>query len=216
MPPAEFFWTPSRFEPQKNGRPPVRLKKAMPEPLLRSSRHSRKVGSIPEGRTASVYKMLAARAPQARGVIMEQASLLTILASSPGFAANLAGVMPAIRAGMNRAAARYEPGRKELVDAINETARREGVALTSGGGKQISKEVLDKWLQPGERGHAPGLEAIMCFCLAVKDYSPLEAIWKPFGLVLMPADDLRYLKLGKAQARYEEARAELKNARAKL
>ena len=147
---------------------------------------------------------------------MEQASLLQFFTASPGFAANLAGVMPAIRAGMNRAAAHYEPGRKELVDAINETAKREGLALTSGGGKQISLEHLNKWLQPGERGHAPTLEAIMVFCLATKDYSPLEAIWKPFGLVLIPAEDMRFLTLGKAQANYEDARAALKTARAKV
>ena len=147
---------------------------------------------------------------------MEQASLFQLFEAAPGFVANLAGVMPAIRAGMNRTASRYTPGRKMLVDAINDVARREGIALTSGGGKKISPEILDKWLQPQERGHAPCLEGILCFCLASGDYSPLEPIWKPFGLVLIPADELRFLNVGKAQVRLEEARAELKKAKARL
>ena len=130
------------------------------------------------------------------GRVVGQASLLDFLAVNTG-TAGLAGVMPAVRAAMNRVAGEYKLGRKMLVDAINQTAQREGIALTSGGGKAIKEDQLNKILQHGDRGHEPTLGFILCFCLAAKDYAPLEPLWKPFGLVLIPAQELRYLEYGK-------------------
>ncbi|MDR1659554.1 MAG: hypothetical protein LBR94_04320 [Desulfovibrio sp.] len=106
--------------------------------------------------------------------------------------------MPAVRAAMNRAAGEYEPGRKMLVEAINRTARREGIALTSGGGKAITDAQLDKALQHGDRGHEPSLAFILCLCLATGDFTPLEPVWKVFGLVLVSPADAHFLEYGKA------------------
>jgi hypothetical protein len=125
-----------------------------------------------------------------------QLSLFDI-ASAADTPVGLAGVMPAVRAVMARVAKDYGEGRKLLVDAINEVARRENVALTSGGGKRISKDQLDKWLQSGERGHGPTPEAVWCFCVATKNTDPLEPIWKAFRLTLIPASDVPLLEYGK-------------------
>jgi hypothetical protein len=144
---------------------------------------------------------------------MEQASLLSLLGSG---AVGLAGVMPAVRAGMNRAAKNYAPGRKMLVDAINDVAEREGIALTSGGGKSVKPDIVDKWLQPRERGHAPSFEAILCFCLATGDHTPLEPLWRSLGLAVIPAKELPYLEIGKAEVEKKKADSKRKAAWAKL
>jgi hypothetical protein len=128
---------------------------------------------------------------------MSQGSLFDTIPASSG-TAGLAGVMPAVRAIMNRVAGEYPAGRKMLVDALAETARREGIPLTSGGGKVIKEDQLDKILQHGDRGHEPTLGFILCFCFTTKNYAALEPIWKPFGLVLIPAKDLRWLEYGKS------------------
>lgn len=147
---------------------------------------------------------------------MSQASLLDFLTANTGATAGLAGVMPAVRAIMNRVAGEYEPGRKMLVDALIETAKREGIALTSGGGKVISEAQLDKILQHGDRGHEPTLGFILCFCLTTGDYSALEPVWKPFGLVLIPAGDLRFLEYGKTCDALKKARETKKKLEARL
>lgn len=111
-------------------------------------------------------------------------------------------MMPAIRAEMNRVAAGYEPGRKLLVDAISKVAQREAVALTPGGAKTLDPAVLDKWLQPGDRGHAPHLEAIICFCVATGNASPLKPVLEALGLTAISKselDDLEYGKICRAQ-----------------
>ena len=63
---------------------------------------------------------------------MQQASLLALLtqAASARSTLGLAGVMPEVRATMNRVAGGYSKGRKMLVDAINGVAKRESVPLT--------------------------------------------------------------------------------------
>ena len=131
------------------------------------------------------------------GMKQKQASLFDIT-SSPEEAVGLAGMMPAIRAAMNRTAADYESGRKLLVDAVIEIARREAVPMTSGGGKAITQDMLDKWLQPSDRGHAPSLEMIICFCLATGDASPITPILQLLGLCAVSQADLGYLEYGKA------------------
>ena len=128
----------------------------------------------------------------------------------------LAGIVPAIRAEMNRAASNYEPGRKQLVDAIIEVAQREAVALTSGGAKTIQPETLDKWLQPADRGHAPSLEAIICFCLATRNAGPIRPILKALGLVAVSQRDLEYLDYGKACAAARAAKEQKRKLEARL
>lgn len=147
---------------------------------------------------------------------MDQCSLLEMLNAPTGAYRHLAGVMPAIRANMNRVASEYPEGRKMLVDAIVEVAQREAIPITASGGKTITKEQLDKFLQHGERGHEPTLGFILCFCIATKDYSALEPIWKPFGLVLIPARDLPLLEYGRTCDALKKAREQKKKLEARL
>ena len=130
---------------------------------------------------------------------MRQASLFDILApEDPDESVGLAGVVPAIRAAMNRVAGKDEECRKQLVESINAVAKRENVALTRGGGKAIEKGTLDKWVQSGsDQGHAPSLEAIMCFCLATGDASPVKPMLKALGLEVIHKAELEDLEYGK-------------------
>ena len=129
---------------------------------------------------------------------MRQGSLFDLLPpDNPDETVALVGMMPAVRAEMNRVAAEYEPGRKLLVDAITKIAQRETVALSPGGAKTLEPSVLDKWLQPTDRGHAPHLEAIICFCLATGNASPIKPVLKVLGLVAIPESELEDLEYGK-------------------
>ena len=126
---------------------------------------------------------------------MQQYSLFDILPEAdPDDAVGLAGLMPSIRAAMNRVAGKDEECRKQLVESINAVAKRESVPLTKGGGKAIEKPTLDKWLQPSEQGHAPSLEGIIIFCLATGDATPLKPIMMLLGLEVVAKEDLRYLE----------------------
>ncbi len=118
----------------------------------------------------------------------------------------LAGLMPALRAAMNRAAGEDEAGRKLLVDRINAVAQSAGVRLTSGSAKVISKDTLDKWLNPLDRDHTPGLLAVVAVCIATRDHGALRVLLQCFGLDLMTAEDRKHRDYGKACLAEREAR----------
>jgi hypothetical protein len=148
---------------------------------------------------------------------MRQGSLFDLLPpNQPDEIIGLVGVMPAVRAAMNRVAGEYKDGRKMLVDAINKVARQECVALTRNGGKGITEDQLNKFLQPGEQGHEPDIRLVLCFCKATGDYTPLAPLWKPFGLVVIPAADLPLLEYGKTCDALKKAREHKKKLEARL
>ena len=147
-------------------------------------------------------------------VMKQQASLFDFMEKEE--ALGLAGLLPQIRAAMNVAAARDLEGRKMLVEKINTVARREAVALTAGGGKSVSLEQVNKWLQPAEKGHAPSLDALVCFCVATGDASPLKPLLSMLRLVAVSREDLEYLEYGKACVALREVREKKKKLEAKL
>ncbi len=118
----------------------------------------------------------------------------------------LAGLVPSIRAAMNRAAGGDESGRKLLVDKINAIAALAGVRLTAGNTKAISKDTLDKWLSPGDRDHTPSLMAVVVFCAATGSREPLRMMLQSLGLDVMTLEDRRLRDYGRACAAEREAR----------
>lgn len=111
---------------------------------------------------------------------------------------NLSGVIPAVRAAMNRAAGESAEGRKLLVDRINAIARSHNLRLTRGNARVISKDLLDKWLAPHDRDHTPSLLAVVVFCHATGDFGPLEAILRTLGLGILTPEVLRDAHFGRA------------------
>ncbi len=147
---------------------------------------------------------------------MIQASLFKYLTPEAGCVVGLAGLMPMIRAEMNRVASEYEPGRKILAEAISKIAKREGVTLGPTGAKTITEETLDKILQSTDAGRDCSLKLILCFCLAAGDFSPLRPLLKLAGLVAIPHEDMRFLEYGKTCDALKKAREQKRKLEAGL
>lgn len=131
---------------------------------------------------------------------MRQLSLLTDYA-------HLAGLMPAVRGAMRRAAGAEEgEGRKALVDSINSIAANGEVRLTTGNNKSITKDTLDKWLSPSDSSHPPSVIAIVVFCLATADMTPLRQILKAAGLAIATEQEQRDAEYGRACRLEREAK----------
>lgn len=118
----------------------------------------------------------------------------------------LAGLIPSLRAAMNRAAGADAAGRKLLVDRINDIARQAGLRLTTGNALSISKDTLDKWLAPSDRDHTPSLLAVVVFCAATGDSAPLQMMLRALGLDVMTAEDRIHRDYGRACLAEREAR----------
>lgn len=123
-----------------------------------------------------------------------------------GHAPRLAGAAASVRAAMNHAAGEYPAGRKQLVDVLNEIARRDSLRLTGGNVRSISKDTLDKMLSPGDQTHKPSTDAVLAMVAATGDVGPLEALLEPFGLKIMTPEVERDYLFGRAVREEKEAR----------
>jgi len=141
---------------------------------------------------------------------MRQGSLFD---DDPG---RISGLLPAMRAAMNHAAGEDEAGRKLLVDRINAVARDAGIRLTAGNAKVISKDTLDKWLNPNDRDHTPGILAVAAICAATKDAGALRALLQAVGLDVMTPEDRIHRDYGTACLAERQARKHKKMLEEKI
>ncbi len=111
-----------------------------------------------------------------------------------------------MRAAMNRSAGEDETGRKQLVDRLNTVSRDAGIRLTAGNAKAISKDTLDKWLNPNDRDHTPSVAAVAAFCCATRDPAPMRVLLRVLGLDLMTEEDRKLRDYGRACLAEREAR----------
>jgi len=118
----------------------------------------------------------------------------------------LSGLVQAMRAAMNRSAGEDETGRKQLVDRLNTVSRDAGIRLTAGNAKAISKDTLDKWLNPNDRDHTPSVAAVAAFCCATRDPAPMRVLLRVLGLDLMTEEDRKLRDYGRACLAEREAR----------
>lgn len=126
----------------------------------------------------------------------------------------LSGAMPLIKAALRRVAGdENSEGRKLLVDKINKIARISGVKLTGGNVRAISKDTLDKWLSPSDESHPPSVVAILAFCLATQNTTPLRVMLRVAGLDVMTEEDRLYAEIGRRSVEAKRKNAEAKKAR---
>ncbi len=126
----------------------------------------------------------------------------------------LSGAMPSIKAAFRRVAGdENSEGRKLLVDKINKIARISGVKLTGGNVRAISKDTLDKWLSPSDESHPPSVVAILAFCLATQNTTPLRVMLRVAGLDVMTEEDRLYAEIGRRSVEAKRKNAEAKKAR---
>ena len=126
----------------------------------------------------------------------------------------LSGAMPSIKAALRRVAGdENSEGRKLLVDKINKIARISGVKLTGGNVRAISKDTLDKWLSPSDESHPPSVVAILAFCLATQNTTPLRVMLRVAGLDVMTEEDRLYAEIVRRSVEAKRKNAEAKKAR---
>ncbi|MEG2173746.1 MAG: hypothetical protein RRY29_10895, partial [Desulfovibrionaceae bacterium] len=97
-------------------------------------------------------------------------------------------------------------GRKSLPDTINSIATSGGVRLTTGNSKTITKDILDKWVSPSDTSHPPSLLAIVVFCLATQDISPLKLVLKAVALHIATDEEMKDAAYGRACRLEREAK----------
>ncbi len=131
--------------------------------------------------------------------------------------ANLASVLPAVKAAMRMVAGTPEgEGRKSLPDKINAVASSSGVRLTAGNARMVSKDTLDKWLSPSDDSHPPSILAVLAFCAATDDHTPLRAMLRCVGLDVMTPDERKLCEYGRTLLEQKKVKRRLRKLEEEL
>ncbi|KAF1073587.1 hypothetical protein ACQ0P8_04205 [Halodesulfovibrio aestuarii] len=131
--------------------------------------------------------------------------------------AKLAGVMPQVRANMNSVMKeRPNLSRDQLADELTEISRAAGILLSTRNAKCVSRAMLDKWLQPAAREHPPPILAVVAFCMATGDISPLLPILQAVGCEIMSEEDKKLRDYAQAVLSERDAKKRKKQLEAQL
>lgn len=122
------------------------------------------------------------------------------------FQAQAPGLVPMVKTAMRDAARDSNLSREQILDRMNGIAMVAGVRLTIGNASALSQATLDKWLNPADREHVPGILAVNVFCAAVANHAPLEAQLAAHGLEMLKAEDVFHRDYGRACLAEKEAR----------
>lgn len=131
--------------------------------------------------------------------------------------AKLAGVLPQVRANMNHVMKELPNlSRDQLADELTEISHAAGIQLSTRNAKGVSRATLDKWLQPAAREHPPPILAVVAFCMATGDISPLQPILQAVGCEIMSEEDKKLRDYARAVLSEREAKKRKKQLEAQL
>ena len=141
---------------------------------------------------------------------MRQLSLLEDIAQ-------LAGVLPAIKAAMRGIAGAPEgEGRKALPDKLNAIARASGIKLTGGNAHGISEEMLHKILSPSDDSRPPSVLMLLAFYKATSNPAHIRAMLRAVGLDIMTEDDRKLRDYARAILDQKKARKQARKLEEEL
>jgi len=99
--------------------------------------------------------------------------------------------------------------RDQIADEMNDLAGEYGVKLNNGNAKKLSKETLEKWLNPNDARQVP-MKALPVFCAVVNSLAPLRALATPLFAEVIGREDQTLLKWARAYHRARAARKEMR------
>ena len=126
------------------------------------------------------------------------------------------GLLARVKAAMRDAARDSALSREQILDRMNEIAHGAGVRLTRGNAAVLGLATLDKWLNPADRDHLPGILAVNVFCAATGDYRPLAVQLEAHGLEILTPEDRLARDYGRACLAERAARRKRRELEAAL
>lgn len=142
--------------------------------------------------------------------VMEEGPVQLTLFGSSSF-----NVVAGLKEAMNGAARRSGLSRGEIVDRMNDLARRYGAHLVKGKGG-LTLATFEKWLNPKSLDHVPTVQAIPIFCAVVKDNSALGSLAGPLGAKVIDEKDSRLLEWARESHRIKQSRKRMRQIEAEL
>jgi hypothetical protein len=132
------------------------------------------------------------------------------------FPAHAAGLIKRLKAAMNQCVKESKLSRAQIMDRMNAIAQVAGVRLTTGNSKSLGTATFNKWLNPSDTDHVPGVLAVNVFCAALDDIKPIEIQLAMHGCETMTELDRKERDYGRACLAIRTASREKRKLEASL
>lgn len=126
----------------------------------------------------------------------------------------LEGCEANLKDAMASVAAESKLSREQGCDRMNTLADASGIRLCANA-RCLSIALFEKWLNPADREHVPSIKAVQVFCCVYQTIKPWCALLQSFNVHVLGPEDMRFYNIGKAQVKFEEAKEQLKKAKAR-
>lgn len=113
-----------------------------------------------------------------------------------------------VKEALNQAVKASGLSRDQVLDRVNELARRHSVPINGKAG--VSKDLFEKWLNVEDDSRVPGIKALSLLCAALGTVQPMAAMVATLGGLAIDGEDVKLLEWAKA---YQKTKALRKRMR---
>lgn len=98
--------------------------------------------------------------------------------------------------------------RDQVLDRMNALAKRHGVNLNGRG--DVSKDLLEKWLNAEDDSRVPGIKGLALLCAALETAAPIGAVVAPLGAKVIGPEEVKLLEWAVAYQKSKELRKRMR------
>ena len=113
-----------------------------------------------------------------------------------------------VKESLNHAVKASGQSRDQVLDRMNELARRHNVPINGKAG--VSKDLFEKWLNAEDDSRVPGIKALSLLCAALGTVQPMAVMVSALGGLAIDGEDVKLLEWAKA---YQKTKALRKRMR---
>ncbi|MDH5297649.1 MAG: hypothetical protein OEV91_01365 [Desulfobulbaceae bacterium] len=127
----------------------------------------------------------------------------------------IGAVVRDMKAAMNDAVKSSRYSREQVLDRMNELAKRHGVKLNKAA-NELTQATFEKWLNVNEVTHYPNPVALAIFCAACESTLPVGVLAAPAGGMVIDGEDIKLLLWARAYHRAKGLRKKMRELEAEL
>ncbi|ADW18603.1 hypothetical protein Despr_2465 [Desulfobulbus propionicus DSM 2032] len=134
---------------------------------------------------------------------------LTIFSNS-----GLHTVVRDVKEALNQAVKASGQSRDQVLDRMNELARRHNVPINGKAG--VSKDLFEKWLNVEDDSRVPGIKALSLLCAALGTVQPMAVMVATLGGMVIEGEDVKLLEWARVYQKTKALRKKMKKIEEEL
>lgn len=119
-----------------------------------------------------------------------------------------------LKEALNQAVKASGQSRDQVLDLMNELARRNNMSLNTKSG--VSKDLFEKWLNVEDESRVPGIKALALLCAALGTVQPMSVMVAALKGMVIEGEDVKLLEWARVYYKTKNLRKRLRKIEEEL